>query len=313
MLLDADGDVVGEHVVLPLHVGCSAGSRAHRRGRFGDDIAPGRRVHHQPSLPRRRRRTRWTWPSSRRCFHGGELVAFCGSIAHKSDLGGVIPGTGVRQRARALPRRHPVSAGAARCAAARASRDVEAILRANSRTPRLVLGDIRGQIGVARLGERRLAETIERYGLETRARRRSRECTTSTERRMRAALAHLARRRRTKPKSFVDTDGDRARPPRPLPRARREDAATASTSTSRGCDDQVDGPINIQPAARARLHLLRADRDDRSDAAEQRRRRARRRDDVPRRARSLDPHFPAPHQHLHAVDARGHRSVPRRR
>ena len=45
-------------------------------------------------------------------------------------------------------------------------RDVEAIVRANSRTPDVVLGDIRGQVGVGRLGERRLAETIARYGRE---------------------------------------------------------------------------------------------------------------------------------------------------
>ena len=37
-------------------------------------------------------------------------------------------------------------------------------MRANSRTPEVVLGDIRGQVGVARLGERRLADTIARYG-----------------------------------------------------------------------------------------------------------------------------------------------------
>jgi len=26
-------------------------------------------------------------------FHAGELYAFCASIAHKTDLGGVVPGT----------------------------------------------------------------------------------------------------------------------------------------------------------------------------------------------------------------------------
>jgi len=36
------------------------------------------------------------------------------------------------------------------------SRAVEAILRANSRTPDLVVGDLRGQVGCNRVGERRL-------------------------------------------------------------------------------------------------------------------------------------------------------------
>ena len=36
--------------------------------------------------------------------------------------------------------------------------DIERIIGANSRTPELVLGDIRGQLGADRLGERRLNE-----------------------------------------------------------------------------------------------------------------------------------------------------------
>jgi N-methylhydantoinase B len=46
-------------------------------------------------------------------------------------------------------------------------RDIETILRANSRTPELVLGDIRGQVGVGRIGEQRLLHVIERYGADT--------------------------------------------------------------------------------------------------------------------------------------------------
>ena len=70
----------------------------------------------------------------------------------------------------------------------RVVRDVEAILRANSRTPDLVLGDIRGQIGVARLGERRLAEMIARYGIDAVLESVRREA-----RRHRAAHARRAR------------------------------------------------------------------------------------------------------------------------
>ncbi len=39
--------------------------------------------------------------------------------------------------------------------------------REHARTPETVLGDLRGQVGVGRLGERRLAETVqERYGVD---------------------------------------------------------------------------------------------------------------------------------------------------
>src|SRR5579875_2048391 len=126
MILDAQGNVVGEHVVLPHAM----------------DMAVAAPV-----------------------FHDGRLIAFCASIAHKTDLGGVVPGT-ANANARELfqegiqyPPVRIVSQG-------RPVRDIEAIVRANSRDPDVVLGDIRGQIGVARLGERRLAETIARYGIE---------------------------------------------------------------------------------------------------------------------------------------------------
>src|SRR4029079_9357646 len=47
------------------------------------------------------------------------------------------------------------------------SKDLEAVLSANRRTPELVVGDLRGQVGAARLGERRFQELMDRYGKET--------------------------------------------------------------------------------------------------------------------------------------------------
>ena len=41
------------------------------------------------------------------------------------------------------------------------------MLGANSRTPELVVGDLRGQVGAARLGEKRFQEMMERYGKAT--------------------------------------------------------------------------------------------------------------------------------------------------
>ena len=70
-----------------------------------------------------------------------------------------------------------------RFCAGRARADVDAILRANSRTPD-DRGHLRGQGGVARLGERRLHESS-RYGLETLLARRKLD---RTETRMRNVL-----------------------------------------------------------------------------------------------------------------------------
>jgi N-methylhydantoinase B len=123
-------------------------------------------------------------------------------------------------------------------------RDVEALLRANSRTPELVLGDIRGQVGVARLGERRVAETIARYGLdavlETFAHKQD-----VTERRIRAALASWPDGT-FEGESFLDDGG--ADPDRPVRfQVRVEKRGDRILFDFSGSDDQAPTPINIRP------------------------------------------------------------------
>jgi N-methylhydantoinase B len=240
MILDAAGDVIGEHVVLPLHVTCLPEIVRAVIARF-DDLAPGDAyITNHPYLG--------GVPHSMDMavvapvFVGDRLVAFCGSIAHKSDLGGVVAGTangGAReifQEGIQYPPVRLVRAGAM-------LHDVEAILRANSRTPDLILGDIRGQIGVARLGERRLRETIERYGLanalEAFARKQG-----ITEARMRAALASW-------PDAVVEASSeleidDGARRGVRF-HVRVEKAGDRITFDFTGSDDDVIEPINIRP------------------------------------------------------------------
>jgi N-methylhydantoinase B len=242
MLLDANGDVVGEHVVLPLHVAALPEVvRAVRRAY--DDIGPGDAfITNHPFLAGVTHAVDMAVVAP--VFHAGELVAFCGSIAHKSDLGGMVPGTGsgtareLFQEGIHFPPVRYVRAGTI-------VRDVEAILRANSRTPDLVVGDVRGQVGVARLGERRLADTIARYGIDALLavfRRKS----DATEARVRAALAAWPDGV-AEGESFVDNDGiDLDRPVRYHVRAeKRGDRLHFDFS---GSGDQTQGPINVRPA-----------------------------------------------------------------
>ena len=165
MILDAGGNVVAEHVIAPVHNACMSFFVRAVLGRFEGDIHPGDAfvtnhpyeggIMHSMDVG-----------IATPVFSGDRLVGFCASIAHKSDMGGVNPGTHnasareLFQEGVQYPPVRLVSAGAY-------VRDIEAIVRANTRTPHLVLGDIHGQVGVSRLGERRLAETIERYGLDT--------------------------------------------------------------------------------------------------------------------------------------------------
>lgn len=165
MILDAEGNVVGEHVIAPLHITALPVVVRRVRELFGDDLGPGDIfITNHPYLADVTHSIDMAVTSP--LFAGDRLVAFCASIAHKSDLGGALPGT-ANGSAREIFQEGILYPPVRYMKRGTLVRDVDAILRANSRTPDLVAGDIRGQIGVARLGERRLLETIARYGLET--------------------------------------------------------------------------------------------------------------------------------------------------
>ncbi len=96
-------------------------------------------------------------------FDRGRLVGFGVSIAHKADVGGLVPGSsGAGSREiyhdglRLPPVRFQTTAGI--------DTDIEQIIRNNSRTPDVVVGDLRGQVGATRLGAQRLAALCQEYG-----------------------------------------------------------------------------------------------------------------------------------------------------
>lgn len=164
MILNAAGDVVGENVVLPLHVSALPEvARAIIRD-YGNDIHPQDAfITNHPYLAGVTHSMDMAVATP--VFYAERLVAFCASIAHKSDLGGMVPGTGsssareIFQEGVQYPPIKFMSRGVV-------TREVDAILRANSRTPDLIMGDIRGQIGTARLGEQRLTALMDRYGVD---------------------------------------------------------------------------------------------------------------------------------------------------
>lgn len=122
-------------------------------------------------------------------FIDGELIAFCTSFGHKPDVGGLSPGSGsphsrsVFHEGLLVPpvkiheRGQPI-------------RSVYRILENNSRTPALLIGDIRGQVGCTRIGSDLLRELCQRFG-RAELLAAVDQLMDSSERRLRAALAAL--------------------------------------------------------------------------------------------------------------------------
>jgi N-methylhydantoinase B len=181
-------------------------------------------------------------------FYAGEIIAYGASVAHKADVGGLVPGSS-GAAAREIfhdgvlipPVRYWTKDGV--------NREVEAILRNNSRVPEVVVGDLRGQVGSTRLGAERLCALCNEYGADA----------------VRAAMASLIERTATRVRAefarwpdgehsaqaMLDHDGaDRSKPVRIKVNARKHgERLTLDFSET---DKQAKGPVNTpRPTAQA--------------------------------------------------------------
>jgi N-methylhydantoinase B len=241
-LMNARAEVVAQHVVLPLHIGAFPACTSAVIKAFGDDIAEGDAfiINHpyhggSPHAP--------DIAVISPAFVAGELIGFCGSIAHKSDIGGPVPGScsgqareifneGLHLPAVRYQRRF------------QANSDLERLIGANSRTPELVLGDIRGQLGADRLGEKRLNELVAKMGRQKILAAFERLLDMS-EAKLKAAIAEWPDGR-FEAERFVDDDGiDLEKPVRIHVVAEKQgDHLHLDFS---GSADQTKGPANIRP------------------------------------------------------------------
>jgi len=242
-VLNRQGEVVAQHVVLPLHMGafpaCATGvlkSYAAAEVREGDAFITNHPyLGGSPHAPDMAVLTP--------IFYRGEWVGFAANLAHKSDIGGPVPGScwsqarEIYQEGLHLPPIKYVHAY-------QTSKDLEAVLSANSRTPELVVGDLRGQVGAARLGEKRFQEMMERYGKET-ILGSFEQLFALTEAKVRAEVASWPDGD-GEGERFVDSDGiELDKPVRIHVRIKKKGNALLFDFT--GSADQTKGPANIRP------------------------------------------------------------------
>lgn len=95
-------------------------------------------------------------------FHKGRLVAFLGTAAHVSDVGGHrgdLEAVDVFQEGTRVPPTYFYRAG-------EPVEVVHEFIAANCRVPDMVMGDLQAIVGTHRIGARRLQEFLEDYGLD---------------------------------------------------------------------------------------------------------------------------------------------------
>ena len=241
-LMNARGEVVAQHVVLPLHIGAFPACTAAVIDAFGRGIARGDAflINHpyqggSPHAPDIAVITPF--------FVDAALFGFCGSIAHKSDIGGPVPGSCSGQAREIF--NEGLHLPAVRYETDyRRNGDIERLIGANSRTPELVLGDIRGQLGADRLGERRLDELVGKFGKQEILGCFDRLLEMS-EAKVKQAIAEW-KDGRFEAERFIDDDGiELERPVRiHVLVEKRGDALHFDFS---GSADQTKGPANIRP------------------------------------------------------------------
>lgn len=174
----------------------------------------------------------------------GEIVAFAGSIAHKADIGGTMPGstsasaTEMFHEGLLLP---PVKIARAGVEDA----DLERLILANSRQPELVRGDMRAQIAATRMGADRIDALCGEYGKKTVTESFAAILRGAADQ-LRAAIARLPDGKAAA-EGFMDSDGIEV--DRPVKMAVEITVADVGiTFDFSNSDRQAKGPINLRPS-----------------------------------------------------------------
>ena len=99
-------------------------------------------------------------------FHVGRVVAYGWCFAHLTDVGGAVPSsmspalTEIFQEGLRVPPMKIIERG-------QYNEDFVKLFTANSRSPEINMGDVRAMVGALEIGAQRVADLIERHGVET--------------------------------------------------------------------------------------------------------------------------------------------------
>jgi len=175
---------------------------------------------------------------------GGTPVGFAGSIAHKADIGGTMPGstsasaTEIFHEGLLLP---PVRI----YARGEFNNDLERLILANSRQPELVRGDMNAQMAATLMGAERIRETCARFG-ETVVMDAFAALLKGAADELRAAIATLPDGEASA-EGAMDNDGVELERPVRFACTVRVENGEITFDFSRS-DRQAKGPVNLRPS-----------------------------------------------------------------
>ncbi|MDR7032719.1 hydantoinase B/oxoprolinase family protein [Mesorhizobium sp. BE184] len=163
-LCDPHGRIIAQGLTLPIQLCSFPRVMRFLRERFGDDMAPGDIFitndpygsggQHLPDVY-----------VLKPIFHNGALAGFATTVAHHTDLGGIVPGsvaiyaTEIQQEGLRIPLMKLHEAG-------QPNGTLLGIIESNTRQPVEVLGDLRAQIAACTTAEKGLTALVERYGAD---------------------------------------------------------------------------------------------------------------------------------------------------
>ena len=164
-LCDRQGRTLAQGVCTPMHLGAFQDAMEHLIAAAGPTLAPDDiYVFNDPFLASGQH-----LPDIyvvKPIFFEGKLEGWATTLAHHSDVGGIVPGSNalgaeeVFQEGLRLPFLKLYSAG-------ERNETLFQVIAANVRTPHLVIGDLEAQIAACHNGEREYIELLERYGAGT--------------------------------------------------------------------------------------------------------------------------------------------------
>ena len=170
-LIDSGGLTLAQGICTPMHMGSFYDAMRRLIGQYDGRVDPGDVFifndpyaadgQHLPDIY-------ITTPifTSEERNTGGRLVAWATTVAHHSDVGGIVAGSNalgaeeIYQEGLRLPIVKFMAGGEPN----HALWDVIAL---NVRTPEKVMGDLQAQVAACRSGEREMRELFERYGVDT--------------------------------------------------------------------------------------------------------------------------------------------------